>query len=315
MMKRITGIAFLTVSVIAFGSFMVAKPLPRKQKPVLTTIIIDPGHGGIDPGCMGTASRESRVAMAVSLKLGKAIQAAFPGIKVLYTRTTDVLAGNKRTVKESLYYRADFANQSRGDLFISIHCNSLGKKAGGWNETRIVSYKNKVVYTGKGKKKKKSTVKVPVYKTYYVKNEHRGTETYVWAADRNGYKGDAINQRQEEGGEKLDSSITFDMNSPEAHIKAQLYEKKYFAKSLLLAGMVEEEFVKSGRKSYGVKQRNEEGIWVLQATGMPSILVETGFISNNEDQKYLVSEKGQQTVAAGILKALKRYKAGIEQAK
>jgi N-acetylmuramoyl-L-alanine amidase len=326
MMKRITGIAFLTVSVIALLSFT-SKDIrlslskyaevipPRKQKPALTTIIIDPGHGGKDPGTLGSFSRESKIALAIALKLGKAIQAALPGIKVIFTRTTDVLAGNKSNVRESSYYRADLANQSRGDLFISIHCNALGKKPGGWTERRIVSYKNKTVYTGKGKKKKKSTVKVPVYKNYYVKNEHHGTETYVWAADRGVYKGEAINQRQEEGGEKLDSGITFDLSSPEARIRTQLYEKKYFAKSLLLADMVEDEFAKSGRKSYGVKQRNEEGIWVLQATGMPSILVETGFISNTEEEKYLNSEKGQQAVAAGILRALKRYKAGLEQAR
>jgi N-acetylmuramoyl-L-alanine amidase len=314
MQKRIAGIIFFSISVIALLSFIVAKPGPRKQKPVLATIIIDPGHGGRDPGTLGTYSHESKIALAISMKLGKAIQAAMPGVKVLYTRTTDVLAGNKSTVRESLYYRADFANQYRGDLFVSIHCNAIGKKAGGWYEKRVVSYKNKVVYTGKGKKRKKKTEKVPVYKSYYVKNERRGTETYVWAADRNGYKGDAINLRQEEeSGEKLDSSITFDVSSPEAHLRAQLYEKKYFGKSLSLAEKVEDEFLKDGRKSYGVKQRNEEGIWVLQATGMPSILVETGFLSNTEEEKYLNSEKGQQSIAASILSALKRYKANLEK--
>ncbi len=81
----------------------------------------------------------------------------------------------------------------------------LARKPGGWYEKKIVSYKN--VTTGKGKKKKPK--KVPVYKSYYVKNTHKGTETYIWAADRVGFKGDAINQRQEESGEKADSSITF----------------------------------------------------------------------------------------------------------
>jgi N-acetylmuramoyl-L-alanine amidase len=93
-----------------------------------------------------------------------------------------------------------------------------------------------------------------------------------------GYKGEAINQSQEEGGESgenvTDSADVLDLNSPEAMIRAQLYEKKYFGKSLILASFVEEEFVRGGRTSRGVKQRNEKGIWVLQATGMPSILVE-----------------------------------------
>lgn len=311
MLKRITGSVCFVASVIMLIAFTGKKPVVHKQRPVLGTIIIDPGHGGIDPGTLGAFSRESRVALAISLKLGKAIKAAFPDTKVLYTRTTDILSGNVRTLKESYYYRSDFANQSNGDLFISIHCNAVGKKPGGWYEKKIVSYKN--VTTGKGKKKK--TKKVPVYKSYYVKNTHKGTETYIWAADRVTFKGDAINQRQEESGEKTDSSITFDMSSPEARIRAQLYEKKYFAKSLLLGDLVEEAFEKGGRKSYGVKQRNEEGIWVLQATGMPSILVETGFLSNTEEEKYLNSEKGQEAVVTAIVSALKKYKNSLESTK
>jgi N-acetylmuramoyl-L-alanine amidase len=56
-----------------------------------------------------------------------------------------------------------------------------------------------------------------------------------------------------------------------------------------------------------VQQRNHKGIWVLQATGMPSILVEMGFISNNEDQAYLMSEEGQNTIVKDIVNAVKVY--------
>ena len=76
--------------------------------------------------------------------------------------------------------------------------------------------------------------------------------------------------------------------------------------------MVEEEFVKEGRLSRGVKQRNEKGIWVLQATSMPSILVETGFITHRPDEDYLNSEKGQEEVASNVLEAIKRYRAATE---
>jgi N-acetylmuramoyl-L-alanine amidase len=96
-------------------------------------------------------------------------------------------------------------------------------------------------------------------------------------------------------------------------IRAQLYEKKFFSKSLLLATFVEEEFVKGGRESRGVKQRNEKGIWVLQATGMPSILVETGFVTNTEEEKYIVSDKGQEEIVAAIVEAIKRYKTSLEE--
>jgi len=74
-------------------------------------------------------------------------------------------------------------------------------------------------------------------------------------------------------------------DSPEAKILASIQTKKYFDRSITLANYVEEEFVKEGRFSRGVKQRDDEGIWVLQATAMPSILVETGFISNPDEEK------------------------------
>ncbi len=76
----------------------------------------------------------------------------------------------------------------------------------------------------------------------------------------------------------------------------------------MLATFVEEAFIGEGRFSRGVKQRNEKGIWVLQATSMPSILVETGFITYKSDEDYLNSEKGQQEIADNILTAVKRYK-------
>ena len=94
-------------------------------------------------------------------------------------------------------------------------------------------------------------------------------------------------------------------------MRSQLYEKKYFANSALFATLVEEEFTKAGRLSEGVLQR-DVGIRVLQATGMPSVLIETGFLSNEDEEKYLASEEGQQEVAQNILDALKRYKATLE---
>ena len=75
---------------------------------------------------------------------------------------------------------------------------------------------------------------------------------------------------------------------------------------------MEDEFKKAGRLSKGVKQRNHKGIWVLQATGMPSILVETGFVTNKEEEEYLVSESGQDEIAGNILEAVKRYKRDLE---
>ncbi len=80
----------------------------------------------------------------------------------------------------------------------------------------------------------------------------------------------------------------------------------------MLASFIEETFIGEGRFSRGVKQRNEKGIWVLQATSMPSILVETGFITYKQDEDYLNSEKGQQQVADDILAAVKKYRQATE---
>ncbi|HEX8332104.1 MAG TPA: N-acetylmuramoyl-L-alanine amidase, partial [Segetibacter sp.] len=90
--------------------------------------------------------------------------------------------------------------------------------------------------------------------------------------------------------------------------------KKYFDNSLRIATFVEEEFQKLGnRPSYGVKQRNE-GILVLHATNMPSILVETGFICNYDEEDYLNSEKGQNELSYAMMRAVLRYKLSLENA-
>ena len=314
MMKRVYYVSLLLVSLIALAAFTVNAPVtPQQQKPALSTIIIDAGHGGVDPGALGQHSTEAEIALSISLKLGKAIEKEMPGVKVIYTRTTDVLAGGGTNIQQSLRYRANMANEAKGDLFVSVHCNAAGVKAGGWYAKRVVGHKNRTVWVGKGKKRRKKTVRDPIYESYYVKNWQHGTETYIWAADRGGFKGEAINQSQEEGGENVeDSTNILDLNSPEARIRAQLYEKKYFAKSLTLATFVEEEFVKGGRVSRGVKQRNEKGIWVLQATGMPSVLIETGFVTHTEEEQYIISDKGQEEIVNSILASLVRYKAALE---
>jgi len=287
-------------------SFIVPIVPPRQKPQSLRTIIIDPGHGGFDPGTSGLFSKEKNVSLAISLKLGKAIQEEFPEMKIVYTRTTDIMPGNMPTKNEGLHYRAELANKSHGDLFICIHGNNDGHSPGSYAVKRVIGHK----MTGKGRRRKR----VPIYETYYVKNTRVGTGSYIWKADRSGLKGTAISQRDEAGGESdLGDSTAeaFDMSTPEAMVRAQLYEKKYFANSALFATLVENEFTKAGRHSDGVMQR-DEGIQVLQATGMPSVLIETGFLSNKEEEEYLNSEDGQNEIVRNILDALKRYKDALE---
>lgn len=278
------------------------------QKKGVQTIVIDPGHGGKDPGAKGLFTTEAKVSLSVGLKLGKAIEQRFPNIKILYTRTTDQLAGNKPDKNSANHWRAEFANQSGGDLFIAIHCNAIGRGPGGWYEKRIVDYTYKKVWVGKGKKRKQVTKKTPVYKSFWVENTTTGTETYIWAADRSDEKEDVISATSDDFSGENDSTIVMpDLNDPVMKAFQLLYQKKYFESSLQLANFVEQEFVKNGRISRGVKQRNEKGIWVLQATGMPSILIETGFITNRNEEKYLDSDEGQNEIVNNIVNALATY--------
>jgi N-acetylmuramoyl-L-alanine amidase len=279
----------------------------------IRTIVLDPGHSPCDQGTKGLISAEKDVTLDISLKLGESIKTNFPGIKVVFTRTTDACVNNATNLHDDLHGRAQIANQAKGDLFISIHCNATRQPAGGYYEKRVIGHKKKLVYVGKGSKKHKKWVNAPIYESYWVKNTRVGTETYIWKADRNTKKGDAINERDESGEDVTDSAAeeAFDLSSPEARMRAQLYEKKYFDNSALFATMVEESFAAAGRQSYGVKQR-DVGIQVLQATGMPSVLIEVGFLSNKEEEEYLNSDKGQNEVVQNIIDALGRYKSQVE---
>lgn len=278
----------------------------------LRTLIIDPGHGGQFHGTKGLISSEQDVTLEISIKLGEAIKKDFPKIKVVFTRTTDASVNNATSLKDDLHARAEIANQAKGDLFISIHCNATPKPPGGYYEKRVVGHKRKLEYVGHGKKRRKKWVNAPIYESYWVKNMRVGTETLIWKADRSEKKGEAINERDEGGEDVMDSTDeSFDMDSPEGRMRAQLYEKKYFDNSALFASLVEQSFVGAGRQSYGVIQR-DKGIQVLQATGMPSVLIEVGFLTNKEEEEYLNSDKGQDEVVQNIVDALKRYKDQLE---
>lgn len=311
MLRAVTGFIISFFILFSLSSYHNGDS-PGKRPPKLRTLIIDPGHGGQFHGTRGLISTEEDVTLDISLKLGEAIKKNFPNIKVVFTRTTATSVDNATNLHDDLHARARIANQAKGDLFISIHCNSTRQPPGGYYEKRVVGHKKKLEYVGRGKKRRKRWVNAPVYKSYWVKNMRVGTETYIWKADRNEKKGDAINERDEGGEDVTDSAEeSFDMSSPEARMRAQLYEKKFFDNSALFASLVEQSFAAAGRQSYGVKQR-DVGIQVLQATGMPSVLIEVGFLSNKEEEEYLNSQKGQDEVVQNIVDALKRYKDQLE---
>ena len=267
----------------------------------LRTIVIDAGHGGKDFGAAGKYSYEKNVALAIALKLQTTLQQAMPDVKIVMTRTTDIFQKPQE--------KASIANNAKGDLFICIHCNSVPKV----RHTEVIGHKTQTYYTGKGKKRKKHTRQVPTYRVWYSQNPVKGTETYIWAAHKNEDKELAMRENESL---YIDSTMLqqvgdFDPDSPEGRIRASLRTQQLFNRSANLALDVEDELDKVGRIVNGAKQR-QVGIWVLQATAMPSILVETGYISTPDDEDYLNSVDGQQEICDCITKAVEKYKASLE---
>lgn len=95
----------------------------KNRNPILDVIVIDPGHGGRDPGAIGyRGTKEKEVNLGIALKLGKLIENNLKGTKVLFTRNDDKFV--------ELYKRGQIANENNGKLFISIHCNSTDDRPG-----------------------------------------------------------------------------------------------------------------------------------------------------------------------------------------
>jgi N-acetylmuramoyl-L-alanine amidase len=104
----------------------------------------------------------------------------------------------------------------------------------------------------------------------------------------------------------------FDPNSPEGHIIFTLVQNAFLQQSLKFSSLVEAQTNKISRiKSRGVKQA---GFLVLWQAAMPSVLVETGFLTNTGDRAFLKSEEGQKIIAKGIFRAVRQYKKDLEKA-
>jgi len=102
----------------------------------------------------------------------------------------------------------------------------------------------------------------------------------------------------------------FDPNSPEAHIIFSLYQNAYLYQSLFFAEKLQHEFKHNAKRhNRGVKQA---GFLVLYRTTMPSVLIETGFLTNAEEEKYLKSADGQNKLAHSILRAFQQYKSWVD---
>lgn len=248
---------FLIFSLVIFFSSAL-----KAQK--VTTIVIDAGHGGHDTGAIGKNSREKDITLSIALKLRDYLNSNLPEVKVILTRKDDTFV--------ELFRRAKIANESKADLFISIHCNSVKSPSAYGAETFVMGLH-------------KSEANLEVAKT---ENEAILLEdNYV---------------------EQYDG---FDPASAEGNIFFSMMQNAFLDKSLEFASLVQHEMVDNLKMfNRGVKQA---GFLVLYKTAMPGVLIETGFISNAKDEKFLISEKGQNEMAEAIGNAIRDYKNKAER--
>ena len=249
---------------IIFICIAATPPTSKKAyKKNISTIVIDAGHGGHDPGCIHGGVREKEVTLAIALALGSKIKEQMPDVKVIYTRSNDKFV--------ELWERAEIANKNNADIFISIHCNSAKNINIQGTETFAM-----------GLHKAQDNLDVAKRENNVVMLEDNYMERY-------------------EG---------FDPSSPESHIYFSLFQNSYMDQSIKLAAKTELQ-ISSGikRQSRGVKQA---GFVVLWKTKMPSILIETGFLSNKKDRDYLSSEIGVNEMAGAIAISVFEYKKSYE---
>lgn len=232
---------------------------PQSQAPQkMWTVVIDAGHGGKDPGALGSISKEKNINLAIALKAGEYIKQNVKNARVLYTRNNDVFV----EVKE----RAEFANKNKADLFISIHAN--------WASSKSV----------------------------------KGAETYVMGVAKDqenlevAMKENEVILLEDDYSTKYEG---FDPKSPESYIMFALMQNIFIEQSTELASKIQNQFRdRAGRVDRGVRQA---GFWVLYMTTMPSVLIETGYMTNPEEEKYLVSREGQEYIASAIYRACRDY--------
>lgn len=227
------------------------------------TIVIDPGHGGHDPGCLGSNSREKHNCLAIGKYFAEALKMNYPDLNVIMTRSTDVFI--------PLNERAAIATRNQADLFVSIHCNFIP------NASHVQGAETYVL----GLHATKENLEVARRENAAILYEDNYQETY-------GY----------------------DPNSPEAYIMLSMFQNAYLEQSILFAQKVQQNMAtEANRRNRGVKQA---GFLVLRHATMPSVLVETGYLSNRNEEDFIRTKKGQKAIANSLLLAFSEYKAEAE---
>ncbi len=258
--QRILVLTFLGI----FFSLTIYAGEDEKPSSGIHKVVIDPGHGGRDPGAVGKLAKEKDIALAIALKVGDYIEENLKDVEVIYTR--------KRDVFPTLMERAEIANKAEADLFLSIHVNA-------------------------------SDYSSPKGTLTLVLGQHRADENFDVAVREN-----SVILLEDDYETRYEG---FDPQSTESYIMFSLMQKTYFKQSIEFGDYIQDQFrERAGRKDRGVM---EQGILVLAQIAMPGVLVETGFISNPEEEKYLMSEYGQDIIASAIYRGFRDYKAEIDR--
>lgn len=226
------------------------------------TVIIDAGHGGKDHGAIDNGVREKDINLGVALQVAKLLK-KHKNIKVILTRDKDEYL--------TLQQRADIANKAKGDLFISIHTNSVAE-----------SNPNRATVAGAS--------------TYTLGTHKDGANMEVARRENNVMTFESDYSSKYAG---------FDPNSDESYIIFEMAQKSNMAQSVKFANSVQQQLHKvAGRKDRGVHQA---GFWVLWATSMPAALIELDFICNPNSAKYISSQTGQKKLAEAIANSTVDY--------
>lgn len=234
--------------------------LQARNKMKFDVVVLDPGHGGNDPGSIGYRGvKEKNIVLDIAKKVGGYIKEYMPGVKVVYTREKDKFV--------ELEERGSIANRHEGDLFVSIHCNSHSSRQPSGTEVYFL-----------GLERSQTALEV-------MKRENRVVRS-----------GDDTEQKE---------------LSEEDLLVYELANSGYIATSERIAGMMEYQLdERAQRRSRGIKQAR---FVVLYHASMPAVLVETGFISNPGEARYLNSDRGQTYIASAIFRAIRNYKENYEK--
>ncbi len=261
--RRIISLAILlALSYIYIGVSCHASNKKKEKDKI--TVVLDPGHGGKDFGAIENGAKEKDINLAVAKKLRALIEKELKDqVDVIMTRSTDVYL--------TLQERADVANDANGDLFMSIHVNSVDKKS-----PRRKTVQGSSVYV-LGLHKDQDNMKVAMRENSVIELESDYKEKYSG----------------------------FDPSKDESYIIFEMAQKRNLGESIRVASDAQNELVNTaGRANRGVRQA---GFWVLWATSMPAVLVELDFICNPSSVKYMTSESGENDLAKSLFKSIKKF--------